>query len=172
MSVTVNGTEVERLIVEDASSIAGSCVDRRVARIVIQEAGIPGPGGGGGGADLTEIEFVPPLSYDAEAQRVRIDPPPQIGQVMRWDGTAWVPFSLPERRVERREITEAEANAGEISLSFPVTNPGSIVFEIGGNGAPQFVNEDFFLEGQTIRWSGGPLEGLLESGDKLLIVYE
>lgn len=170
MSTTVGGRPLERIIVEDGTA-TGSCDDRRIARIVIQEAGIPGPQGEN--ADLSAVDFTPPLAWDALTNSVFLQAPAQVGQVYRWDGFAWHAFTLPERTVENRTITAAEANAKQIELVRPVTDAEKIVFDIGNGGGPQFLNEDFVLVGdQIIRWADGPLDGVIEAGDKFRIVYE
>lgn len=157
---------ISRIKVDDCAD------DRRIQKVVIQEAGIPGPAGTGG-ADLSQIDFIPPLSYDPAQGSISLTPPPQNGQAWRWDGQAWVAVQLTERRVEHRVITLSEELAKEFVLDHPVSDPAKIVFDISHGGGPQFLDIDFFLVGnRIIRWQGSPLDGLLSAGDRIRVVYE
>jgi hypothetical protein len=148
-----------------------SLSDLRIKRLIIQEAGLPGPQGDPG--DLSTTNFTPPLEYDIPSHTLAITPPPSENSVYRWDGTAWVPAVIPTRRVEHRTVTGAEASAKALTLSYSVTDASKIVFDIAQGGGPQFLDTDFELVGETvISWEGFALDGILEEGDRLRIVYE
>ncbi len=159
-------TNISRITVDDCAD------DRRIQRVVIQEAGIPGPVGTGG-ADLSSVDFVPPLTYDPQANSIFLAPPPANGQAWKWDGLQWVAIAIPQRRVEHRVITESEEIAKEFALAHTVSDPAKIAFDISHGGGPQFLDSDFFLVGnRIIRWADSPLDGVLAAGDKIRVVYE
>lgn len=137
--------------------------------VVVQEVGIPGPQGTPG--DLSTTVILPPLEYDAPSFTLRIAPGTQIGQVIEWDGSAWV--ASPPQRVEHRTITAAEEAAKALTLSHPCTKPDQFLFDVWRGGGTQFPDADFELvAADVLSWDGLSLDGLLAEGDKVRLVYQ
>jgi len=138
--------------------------------LLIQEAGLPGPQGDPGDWTATTVE--PPLEYSLPETTFRITHGTSPGQVIKWDGTAWVASNPPPRRVEYRTVTALEETSKEIILAHSLTEPLEILFDIAQGGGPQFPDTDFFIDGNSIKWEGMTLDGVLEEGDRIRIVYQ
>jgi len=136
--------------------------------IVIQEAGIPGPQGLTGSLELTTI--VPPLTYDPPTYTLKIQEGTVVGQTLRWNGTEWVPG--PAKRLEYRTITAGEEAAKELALAHDCTEPDYFLFDIADGGGSQFPEADFVIVGNTLRWEGKTLDGVLGEGDRVRFVYQ
>ena len=58
----------------------------------------------------------------------------------------------------------------EIELAFTPTEPTMVTFDII-SGSAQVYSEDFTVTGNTLSWSGKPLDGLLDVGDSCRVIY-
>lgn len=158
-------SQISRIVVDDCAD------DRRVEKIIIQEAGIPGPAGASD--SLGSVSFAEPLEYDPASRTISIAPPPAPGQAYQWNGSEWAAVRIAERRVEHRVVTLSEQFAKELLLEHPISDPSKIAFDIYGGGGPQFLDVDYFVVGdRIIRWDGTPLDGVLVAGDRVRLVYE
>lgn len=74
------------------------------------------------------------------------------------------------RTVELHTVTLGEATAKQLTLSATPTTANFTVLEIAG--APsQFYGDDFVVTGDTLSWAGLGLDGILDTGDRLTIIY-
>lgn len=161
-----------RIEVQDVSNVIEieDLVSAKREILVIQEAGIPGPQGTPGDFTTTTIE--PPLEYSLAETAFRITHGTVPGQVIQWNGTEWVATSPAPQRVEYRTVTALEQTSKEIILAHSLTAPAEILFDIAQGGGPQFPDTDFFIDGNSIKWEGMTLDGVLEEGDRIRIVYQ
>lgn len=77
---------------------------------------------------------------------------------------------LPRPKIQTITLTQEHLAA----KAFPLTNAplsGYNVTILPRNGCPQFLNEDFIIDGLTVTWDGYGLDGLLEVGDILQVSY-
>lgn len=73
--------------------------------------------------------------------------------------------------VEYRTITSGEAGTKSLTLSMTPTSPTQVVFGVGGGGT-QIYGTDFTVTGTTLSWSGTALDGILTTGDQVVIQYD
>lgn len=73
-------------------------------------------------------------------------------------------------RLETREITTAEANEKKITLSKTPQFPNLVLLFVADSGTHLVNSLDFTLNGRELSWSGYPLDGLIEAGDRVSIV--
>jgi hypothetical protein len=77
---------------------------------------------------------------------------------------------LPRPKIQTITIN----NSHLTNKSLTLTNApllGYNVTILPRNGCPQFLNEDFVIDGLTVTWDGYGLDGLLEVGDVLQVSY-
>jgi hypothetical protein len=73
--------------------------------------------------------------------------------------------------VEYRAVTAPEDAAKQLTLSGTPASPTNV--RLGIAGAPtQVYGLDFTVSGAVLSWSGTALDGVLATGDELVIVYE
>lgn len=72
--------------------------------------------------------------------------------------------------VEQIEIDSTQELNKQITLSLTPSFPEKTLLYIDG-GAPAFYTLDFEVTGDVLSWSGKRLDGLLEQGDLVRIVY-
>lgn len=72
--------------------------------------------------------------------------------------------------VEQIELDSTQALNKEITLADAPNFPEKTLLYIDG-GAPAFYTLDFEVTGDVLSWSGKRLDGLLETGDVMRIVY-
>lgn len=72
--------------------------------------------------------------------------------------------------VEQLEIDPIQALNKEITLADIPSFPEKTLLYVDG-GAPAFYTLDFVVSGNVLSWSGKRLDGLLETGDVVRIVY-
>jgi hypothetical protein len=138
-----------------------------IQNVVVQSQGLQGPRG----KSFEDVTISPPLSYESETETFRITPP-SPNQVYRWDGTQWQPVTLPDRFVEHRALTPAEVSSKSLTLSNPLTDPTRLVVDVAGGGGALFPGIDYQLTGNSLSWAGLTLDGILESGDRVRLIYE
>lgn len=73
-------------------------------------------------------------------------------------------------KLETREITEAEASAKKLTLSRIPQFPNLVLVFVADSGTHLVNAVDFQLDGSELSWSGYPLDGVLEAGDRLSVV--
>jgi hypothetical protein len=73
-------------------------------------------------------------------------------------------------KTEYRVISGAEATAKSLTLIATPTTPGEVILGVSGGGL-QFFGDDFTVYGSTLSWNGLALDGILTTGDKLIINY-
>lgn len=86
-------------------------------------------------------------------------------------GTPSVPVMSGTYRVETRTITSGEATAGSLTLAFTPSTPSYVRVEVRGGAAGQAFGIDYTVSGTTLTWASYGLDGLLASGDVLIITY-
>lgn len=72
--------------------------------------------------------------------------------------------------VEVRNITALEAAAKQLTLSYAPPKPKEVILEVI-EGPPQFAEFDYRVTGNILSWRGRGLDGLLESGNAVRILY-
>lgn len=72
--------------------------------------------------------------------------------------------------VEQIVITGAQAIAKTVELISAPTNPDKTLLFISGGGAA-FFGIDFTVVGNLVQWDTLALDGLLEAGDRIQVVY-
>ncbi len=72
--------------------------------------------------------------------------------------------------VEVRTLTAGEAAAKEIILTNVPVNTTKVTLDLIG-GTSQQIGLDFNVSGSVLTWDGFSLETVLETGDKLRIIY-
>lgn len=78
--------------------------------------------------------------------------------------------SSSNRFVELHILSAPEAAAKQFTLGATPTTANFTVLEIAG--APsQYYGDDFVISGNILDWSGLGLDGILDTGDKLTIIY-
>ena len=77
---------------------------------------------------------------------------------------------LPRPKIQTITVTPAHLSAKAITLTNAPLS-GYNVTILPRNGCPQFLNEDFVIDGLTLTWDGYGLDGLLEVGDILQVSY-
>lgn len=90
-----------------------------------------------------------------------------------WDGTQFKSEagSAGEVQVELITLTEDDVQAKQILLAEVPTNPGKTLIQLQ-TGIAQYVNTDFVVEDQFVKWNGLALELLVEAGQKLHVTYQ
>ena len=73
-------------------------------------------------------------------------------------------------KVEFRTITAPEATAKALTLVVAPLTPAEVSLSAIGGG-DQFYGDDYTVSGSTLSWSGLGLDGVLASGDKVVIKY-
>lgn len=88
------------------------------------------------------------------------------------DGTIWekIDGSQQQHKVEYRTISGGEATAKQLTLAETPTISGEVMLAIKG-GTVQFYGDDFTVSGNVLSWSGLELDGVLDSGDKIILQY-
>ena len=77
---------------------------------------------------------------------------------------------LPRPKTQVLTITADMILAKAVNL----TNPPILSYNVTilpHGGPAQFINEDFIIDGLTLSWDGYGLDGLLETGDRILVSY-
>ena len=157
-------SDYSKIIIEDTSApVTNSKLDEhRIAKIVVQESGIPGPAG-----SLEQLTVLAPLEYDPITKALRLKRPSAPNMTWAWSGESWV-----EKRVqniiyvEHRILTIVEQSAGEFELSNKISVPGKLVFDVAQGGGPQFPNQDFEIIGEKlIRFKGFELQDIFHGFD-------
>lgn len=156
-------TSLGNLEVEDLSVCPAEIV-------VVQDLGVPGPKGDPG--DLSSTNVVPPLSYNSGTYTLQLEAGTAIGQILKWNGSSWIASNPPPRRVEYRTITLDEEAAKSLTLAHSVTEPSEFLFDIKNGGGSQFPDVDFRLEASVVKWDGMLLDGVLEAGDQVRLIYQ
>jgi len=77
---------------------------------------------------------------------------------------------LPRPKIQTIIITSSHLESKSLTLTNAPLS-GYNVTILPRNGCPQFVNEDFAIDGLTVVWDGYGLDGLLEVGDILQVSY-
>jgi hypothetical protein len=78
--------------------------------------------------------------------------------------------SAASEEVEYRTITSGEATAKTLTLSETPSDPTKVkVFAVGG--PVQIYGVDFSVVGDALTWNGLGLDGILDAGDVLVIIY-
>jgi len=77
---------------------------------------------------------------------------------------------LPRPKIQTIIITSSHLESKSLTLTNAPLS-GYNVTILPRNGCPQFVNEDFVIDGLTVVWDGYGLDGLLEVGDILQVSY-
>ena len=72
--------------------------------------------------------------------------------------------------VEQFTLTAMQVGTAQITLATPPAFPTKTLLQVDGAG-PSFYGVDFTVTGSTLSWSGLRLEGLLEAGDLIQVVY-
>lgn len=87
--------------------------------------------------------------------------PPQIGQVMKWDGVAWIPQTISASGIN---FSDAEIPTGitdGFNLDFTLSNspgpPASL--QLFRNGTLLTAGQDYTLSVSTITFSNAPMNG-------------
>lgn len=73
--------------------------------------------------------------------------------------------------VEQFEIDLNEASSKSVTLSNAPTQPTRTLLCVDGAGSLGFYGFDFTVDGNTLKWSGNRLDGLLEVGDLIQVIY-
>lgn len=71
---------------------------------------------------------------------------------------------------EHRTLTAPEIAAKAITLIETPTTPNEVVVSVYG-GSVAFNGSDFTVSGTTLSWSGLGFDGLLSTGDKIVVEY-
>jgi hypothetical protein len=72
--------------------------------------------------------------------------------------------------IEYRTVTAGENTAKQLTLGATPLDPTKVILAIAG--APtQVYGTDFTVSGTTLSWNGTALDGILSTGDQLLIEY-
>lgn len=72
--------------------------------------------------------------------------------------------------IEYRTVSAGESAAKQLTLVATPVTPGEVI--LGVAGAPtQVYGTDFTVTGNILSWSGTSLDGILTTGDQLLIEY-
>ena len=79
-------------------------------------------------------------------------------------GTSYTP------KVEFRTISAGEATAKSLTLTNTPSFPSEVILHTVG-GSIQFYGDDYTVSGTTLTWNGLGLDGVLASGDKIVIQY-
>jgi hypothetical protein len=72
--------------------------------------------------------------------------------------------------IEIRTLTTSEATNKELTLANPPAANNKVTFDLVG-GTPQSDPDDFVVVGDTISWDGKTLETVLETGDRIRLIY-
>lgn len=88
------------------------------------------------------------------------------------DGSVWEKIEGSQQlfKTEFREITVGEATAKQLTLAELPLVAGEVVLSIKG-GTTQYYSDDYVVSGNILSWNGLALDGVLASGDKLIIQY-
>ena len=78
--------------------------------------------------------------------------------------------SVPIFKPEFRTITVGEAAAKSLTLAYTPVTPSEVCLDVVG-GAVQFYGDDYSVSGTTLSWNALGLDGVLDSGDKIRIMY-
>jgi hypothetical protein len=73
-------------------------------------------------------------------------------------------------QVEYFTLTLGEIIAGEVTLADSPAFPGRTLLNVYG-AAPSFYSIDFTVAANVLSWTGLGLDGLLEPGDVLQVIY-
>jgi len=68
-------------------------------------------------------------------------------------------------------ITSDNVSSKSFDLSHPPLNPEAVLLLVDG-GPPQFYGKDFYIDGQTLKWDGGELDGLMDINDEVIVFYQ
>lgn len=72
--------------------------------------------------------------------------------------------------IEIRDVTVAEATAKELTLTQTPAASSKVTFDLIG-GPPQADPDDFEVTGAVVSWNGKTLETVIETGDKIRLIY-
>jgi hypothetical protein len=89
-----------------------------------------------------------------------------------WDGGAWIVFSSAAGSyfVDNFTLNGTDISNKFVTLSgTPTTASGTILNIVGG--VVQDYSVDFTITGDQLSWNGLGLDGVLASGDKLIVQY-
>jgi len=87
-----------------------------------------------------------------------------------FSGTTTAPVSTTDYKVDKITLNSGQIAAKSVTLtSAPTTVTLTRLVPIGGIEADYGV--DFQVSGSTLSWNGLGLDGILASGDKLVVVY-
>jgi len=75
-----------------------------------------------------------------------------------------------EPNIEYRTITGGEAAAKQLTLSGTPLTASKVMLDVI-SGGPQEFSVDYSVSGSVLDWSGFSLDGILDTGDRLRIVY-
>lgn len=104
--------------------------------------------------------------YSKEDRRLYFQDDASLEREVTLAGSIDPGYQLPEART----ITAAEAIAKALTLAVTPTSPERTELQI--SGAPcQIYDLDFEVVGDELIWSGKGLDGLLEEGDEIRILY-
>ncbi len=73
-------------------------------------------------------------------------------------------------RVDNRTLTSGEIAAKQLTLTYTPGTANYVTVGIKGGGT-QFYGDDFTVSGAVLDWNGLGLDGVLATGDKLVITY-
>lgn len=68
-------------------------------------------------------------------------------------------------------ISASEELAKEVELSGTPTSPTKTLLDIAEGGGAQIYSVDFIVSGNTLSWNGTRLDGLLEEGDEIRVIW-
>jgi hypothetical protein len=72
--------------------------------------------------------------------------------------------------VEYRIISAGEATAKSLTLAAAPADSAEVVFGVEGGGV-QILGLDFNVSGSTLTWNGLALDGIINAGDQVYILY-
>lgn len=120
-------------------------------------------GGGGGGGGVTSLNTLVGALNLVPGTNISITP---AGSNITIDATG----GGSPLEIEYRTVTAPEAAAKSLTLADTPIDPTKVILGIAG--APtQVYGTDFTVSGTTLSWSGTALDGILDTGDQLLIQY-
>lgn len=82
----------------------------------------------------------------------------------------WSEFGGENASVEYRSITSGEDSAKQLTLGATPNDPSKVLVSVIG-GISQIYSVDYTVSGNVLDWNGLGLDGILTTGDILLILY-
>jgi len=76
------------------------------------------------------------------------------------------------RKVEYIEINSTHIINKKIILDKTPINPQYVQADLKNGGGPLFLGDDFIVEGNEFKWEGLELDFIIETDDKIRIVYD